>query len=524
MSITVTAAMGLSLFGYNQGLMAGLIQNPKFTNSFPILEESSERTQPYVSIIEGAVTACFEIGCLFGVLFSMFFSEILGRTCLVLTGASVVTIGAVITMTAFGDKQGICQFAIGRVVSGVGNGMNTVTIPVWQLECSGAHDHGFLVCFAGAMIAVGTFIAYWVVFGLSYVNGTIQWRFPVALQIFFTLIVVTGALLLPDSPLWFMKKGYDKEACEVLTKLKNSTPDSEEVLTDFNMLKVDVEASATTQTSWKRVFTFSKTQEFQRALFGFFQQFIAFTGCNISIYYSTVLFSDSILIPYHLSLIMGGVFATVYALATIPTFFVIERVGRRKLHLIGFLGQGLSFVITFVCLIDSNPENAKGAAVGIFLHITFFAFTSLPLPWIHPPGINSLHTCTVGTVALTCTNWICNFAVVMLTPLLSGNGQWGIYLFFALFNFICLVVGYFFYVETAGREPKEIEIIYAKSHVERRLPFKVASDMPKLNFEQIAQQSRELGLGFDDHPAPEKNEFDLSSDNGQRIEEVQDKQ
>ena len=51
--------------------------------------------------------------------------------------------------------------------------------------------------------------------------------------------------------------------------------------------------------------------------------------------------------PKYLSLIMGGVFATVYAIATIPSFFMIERVGRRNLYLIGFLGQGLSFVITF---------------------------------------------------------------------------------------------------------------------------------------------------------------------------------
>ena len=527
-SITVTAVMGFSLFGYNQGMMAGLIDGDEFKNSFPILKIPSGATpgtEHYVNVIRGAVTACYEIGCFFGALFSMFFGEFLGRTRLVFTGASVLTIGALITTTAYGDKWGVGQFVIGRVVSGIGNGMNTATIPVWQSECSGAHNRGFLVCFEGAMIAVGTFIAYWVVFGLSHVGGTVQWRFPVALQIFFALIVVTGALLFPDSPPWFTKKGYDKEACEVLAKLKNSTPDSEEVLASFNMLKADVEASAAAQTSWKTIFTFGKTQEFQRVLVGctgqFFQQF---TGCNAAIYYSTVLFRDNIQMDNYLSLVMGGIFATVYALATIPSFFMIEKVGRRKLYMIGFLGQGLSFVITFACLVDPTKENAKGAAVGIFLFITFFAFTILPLPWIYPPEINPLRTRTVGAAASTCTNWVCNFAVVMFTPLFSNTSGWGLYLFFALFNFIGLVVGYFFYVETAGREPEEIDIVYAKSHIERRLPFKVASDMPKLNFEQIVQQSRELGLVIDDHSAPEKNELGFGSDNGQRIEEVQDKQ
>ena len=291
-----------------------------------------------------------------------------------------------------------------------------------------------------------------------------------------------------------------------------------------NMIKADVEASAAAQTSWKTIFTLGKTQEFQRMLVGctgqFFQQF---TGCNAAIYYSTVLFRDNIQMDDYLSLVMGGIFATVYALATIPSFFLIERIGRRKLYLIGFLGQGLSFVITFACLVDPTKENAKGAAVGIFLFITFFAFTILPLPWIYPPEINPLRTRTAGAAASTCTNWVCNFAVVMFTPLFSNTSGWGLYLFFALFNFIGLVFGFFFYVETAGRESEEIDIVYARAHVEKRMPWRVANDMPKLTFEEIIQQSRELGLEIGGQSTPEKNEMGLSSDNGQEIEEVQEK-
>lgn len=526
-AITFTAVMGFSLFGYNQGMMAGLIDGEEFKETFPILKipaGADAGVEHYVNVIRGAVTACYEIGCFFGALFSMFFGEFLGRTRLICTGATVLTIGALISTTTYGDKWGVGQFVVGRVVSGIGNGMNTATIPVWQSECSGAHNRGFLVCFEGAMIAVGTFIAYWVVFGLSHVGGTVQWRFPVALQIFFALIVIVGALMFPDSPPWFTKKGYDNEAIEVLAKLKNSTHESDDVLADYNMIKADVEASAAAQAGWKTVFTFGKTQEFQRMMVGctgqFFQQF---TGCNAAIYYSTVLFRDNIQMDDYLSLVMGGVFATVYALATIPSFFLIERIGRRKLYLIGFLGQGLSFVITFACLIDPTKENAKGAAVGIFLFITFFAFTILPLPWIYPPEINPLRTRTVGAAASTCTNWVCNFAVVMFTPLFSNTSGWGLYLFFALFNFIGLVFGFFFYVETAGRDSEEIDIVYARAHVEKRLPFKVANDMPKLTFEEIIQQSRELGLEIGGQSTPEKNELGLSSENGQEVEEVQEK-
>lgn len=374
------------------------------------------------------------------------------------------------------------------------------------------------------MIAGGTFIAYWVVFGMSHAADSVQWRFPVALQIFFALVVAAGAMMLPDSPSWFVMRGLDKEACEVLGKLKGTSPDSDQVLHDFNFLKQDMESSKNTQSNWKTVFTFGKTQEFQRLLIGcsgqFFQQF---TGCNAAIYYSTLLFQENLGMEKYLSLIMGGVFATVYVLATIPSFFMIEKVGRRNLYLVGFLGQGLSFVITFACLIKETEENSKGAAVGIFLFITFFAFTLLPLPWIYPPEINPLRTRTVGASASTCTNWICNFAVVMFTPLFAGQSPWGVYLFFALFNFLGLIFGFFFYVETAGRELEEVDIIYAKAHVEGKMAWRVANTMPKLSFEEITQQSRELGLDTNDHGVHEKTELGLSSDSGQETEEVHEK-
>ena len=526
--ITFTAVMGFSLFGYNQGMMSGLLNGDEFTKSFPILvipDDPTAEQKRYMNTIRGAVTSCYEIGCFFGALFSMFFGEVMGRTRIITMGATVLIIGVCISVTTFRDSWGLGQFVIGRVVTGIGNGLNTATIPVWQSECSGSHNRGFLVCFEGAMIAVGTFIAYWVDFGLYHVkDNSVQWRFPVALQIFFGLLVLTGALLLPDSPPWFVKKGYQKEAIEVLAKLKNSTPESDDVLSDFNFMKADVEAAERAQTNWKTVFTFGKTQEFQRLLLGccgqFFQQF---TGCNAAIYYSTVLFQDNLGMKQYLSMIIGGVFATVYALATIPSFFMIERVGRRKLYLIGFLGQGLSFIITMACLIKDTEESAKGAAVGIFLFIVFFAFTLLPLPWIYPPEINPLRTRTYGASASTCTNWVTNFAVVMFTPIFSDRSSWGLYLFFALFNFIGLVVGYFFFVETAGRELEEIDIIYARAHVEGKMPWKVANDMPKLNFDEIAQQSRELGLDANDHGEADKNELGLSSDNGQDSEEVQEK-
>ncbi|KAK9852944.1 Sugar transporter STL1 [Penicillium brevicompactum] len=513
LAITFTSVVGFSLFGYDQGLMSGLISGDQFVKEFPPLDGTSE----HVSVLQGAVTACYELGCFFGAIFTLMFGQKTGRTPILVAGGALMILGTVISTASFGPQWGLGQFVIGRVISGLGNGMDTATIPVWQSECSKAHNRGFLVCFEGAIIAVGTFIAYWIDFGLSYVDSSVQWRFPVAFQILFAILVTIGGLMLPESPRWFVMQGHDEQAIEVLAALNDSTVESEDVLADYNMMKADLKSLEGVQaSSWKVLFTGGKSQNFQRMMIGcsgqFFQQF---TGCNAAIYYSTLLFKNNLHMTGKLPLVLGGVFATVYALATIPSFFMIEKVGRRNLFLIGFLGQGLSFIITMGCLIDDNEQNAKGAVVGIFLFICFFAFTTLPLPWIYPPEINPLRTRTKAASASTCMNWITNFAVVMFTPVFSSQSDWGIYLFFALVNFIAIPFAWFFYAETAGRDLEEVDIIFAKAHIEKKWPYKVAQQLPKLTVEQITQMQAELGLDSTDDlrraSEAEKAETALSS-------------
>ena len=54
----------------------------------------------------------------------------------------------------------------------------------------------------------------------------------------------------------------------------------------------------------------------------------------------------------------------VYAAFATSSWFLIERVGRRKLFLIGSAGQCISMVIAFACLIPGDAQSAKGASKG----------------------------------------------------------------------------------------------------------------------------------------------------------------
>jgi uncharacterized membrane protein len=102
----------------------------------------------------------------------------------------------------------------------------------------------------------------------------------------------------------------------------------------------------------------------------------------------------------------------------------------------------------------------------------------------------------------------------MFTPVFSDQSGWGIYLFFALVNFVAVPFAWFFYAETAGRDLEEIDIIFAKAHVEKKWPYQVANEMPKLTVDQIAQMQIEVGLAVPDQQfasEAEKAEMALSS-------------
>ena len=488
--ITSSCVIGFSLFGYDQGLMAGIITAPQFVETFPAVGGESH----HATVVQGAVTSCYELGCFFGALAAMYLGDKYGRKPLIITGAIIIIIGTFISIFPFKNHWALGHFVIARVVTGIGNGFNTATIPIYQAELSDPKYRGRLVNLEGSFVAVGTLIAYWIDFGLSYASGSVSWRLPISLQIVFAGYVLITIIGLPESPRYLISKNKIDEARYILSQVNDCSINDESLIEEVILVK-DANNRFEKQISIRELFKPSKHQYLKRMIIGssgqFFQQF---TGCNAAIYYSTVLFETTVGLDRRLSLVLGGVFATVYALFTIPSFFLVDRLGRRPLFLIGASGQGTAFLIAFGCLTHDNKNNAKGAAFGLFLFIAFFAFTILPMPWVYPPEINSMRTRTMGASVSTCTNWLSNFAVVMFTPIFINQSKWGCYLFFALINFIYIPVIYFYYPETAGRSLEEIDIIFAKAHVENKAAYRVAQELPKLSTKEIEEEGIKLGL------------------------------
>ncbi|PWY98621.1 hypothetical protein BCV70DRAFT_34535 [Testicularia cyperi] len=151
-SITTVAVTAFSLFGYDQGMMSGIITGVEFNKEFP----PTGGNDYHATVVQGAVVSCYELGCFFGAIGTLIYGERIGRRPIVLAGSILMIIGTIISTAAFGPHWGLGQFVVGRVISGLGNGMNTATVPVWQSEMSKASNRGLLVNLEGSMIATST--------------------------------------------------------------------------------------------------------------------------------------------------------------------------------------------------------------------------------------------------------------------------------------------------------------------------------------------------------------------------------
>lgn len=163
--IGVAAGAGFLLFGYDQGVMNSLLTLKSFTEVFPAIDTSKGADgTSHEATLQGVAIGLYEIGCLAGALSCLWLGDLLGRRPIIWIGTVIMIVGAILQCTSFS----LAQLIVARIVTGVGNGMHTATIPMWQSECSPPHKRGMLVMVEGLLITGGICMAYWIDVSFSY--------------------------------------------------------------------------------------------------------------------------------------------------------------------------------------------------------------------------------------------------------------------------------------------------------------------------------------------------------------------
>lgn len=316
--------------------------------------------------------------------------------------------GALLQSTAYS----LPHFIIGRIVTGIGNGINTSTVPTWQSESAKSSDRGKLVMIEGSLITGGICLSYWINYGMSnfppkWRRGSIKrtnnesgfawigekevaWRFPLAFQIVFAVVIFVSIANLPESPRWLVMVGKEDQAFEVLEAL-NEKPRTDPVIQrEFSDIKETVLEMS--KGSFRSLFAMSDYREFHRVVLAYVNQmFQQISGINLITYYAPVLYGNIGLTGNNINKLLAACNGTEYFMASFIPIFIVEKVGRRPLMLFGAVGMSLSMAVLAGCNWRLEYLGDKSAGIGqavfLFVFNTFFAIGWLGMTWLYPAEI-----------------------------------------------------------------------------------------------------------------------------------------
>ncbi|KAL2159339.1 hypothetical protein VTH06DRAFT_2342 [Thermothelomyces fergusii] len=454
-------------FGYDQGVMSGLLTGKAFTAQFPEIDTTEGGAGGSASL-QGTVVAIYEIGCFFGAIVALMIGEKIGRRKTIMLGCLVLSLGGALQACAYS----IPHMIVGRIVAGLGNGLNTSTIPVWHSELMKANVRGKGLSIELAINIFGLMTAYWVDYGMSFVHESAQFRFPLALQCLFALVTFAGVLFLPESPRWLLAHGDTDNARHVLWSLLPNATETDvnneivrEEILDIQHA-IEEERKAAEGGSFKALFKNGPQKFFYRTLLGIGGQFMQqLSGINLISYYAPVIFEESVGMPHNLALLLAGFSGVAYFISSLIPIWTIDRLGRRKLMLFSLVGQGACMAVLAGTV--SNGGHAAGivAVVMLFMFNFFFSVGLLAIPWLLPAEYAPLAIRTKAAALATASNWIFTFLVVEITPVSISNIAWRTYIYFSVFNFAFVPLVYFFYPETRNLSLEQIDRLFTGDKV-----------------------------------------------------------
>jgi MFS family permease len=375
--------------------MGGLITEESWLEVFP--ETRNANTQ-------GIIIALLEIGALIRSIICLLYGDRMGRRGTVWVGMGFMVVGGSLQASAWH----VAQMGVGRVLSGIGLGLQVATVPTWQSECSKPMSRGRWVMIEGGLQTFGVACGQWVGYGFYFVSGQIQWRIPVAIQLVPAAIVFAAIMFLPESPRWLIKQGMIDEGTHNLCKLRGLPADDpllmeerESIISTFESQKSEAPFQ------YKELFTQGKSQTFRRMCLGFFIQAAQqLSGINLVSTYANQILGNSFNLDGGMSHLIAAIGGTEYALCSVLSVLLIEGLGRRKAFLFTSIGMTASFVIIPILLSLGERTPQLVAAGFLFLFNTFFGLAWVGGPFLYSAEIAPLRSRAQINGISAAANWV----------------------------------------------------------------------------------------------------------------------
>ena len=476
--VAAASAFGGVLFGYDTGTISGLLVMKNFQRTFgefwpvnvpsntdlanpkPGYELSTNDTSLVVSILSA--------GTFVGALAGAPISDILGRRWGMQVALLVFVAGVVMQMAT----EDLNVFIGGRVVAGLGVGILSTIVPMYQSETAPRWIRGAVVSGYQWAITIGLLCASLATYGTQNRPDKSSWLIPVGIQLAFALILCGFFLILPESPRWLVKKGNHEKASKSLARLNSTDVDDPIVRSELSVIQTNLDIELTHSTgSYLDCFKNNDRKYLLRTFTGtFIQAFQQLTGINFIFYFGTQFFQSAL--PGSNPFIFSVISNVVNVVSTIPGMYMMERVGRRNLLIWGAVWMCACELIVAVvgtAVPRTNTSGGKSLVAFICIYIAGFASTWGPAAWVVCGEIFPLAIRAKALSLCTASNWLWNFGIGYATPYLvnSGAGHAGLgpKVFFIWTGTCagCAVFAYFFIYETRLLSLEEVDEMYSQT-------------------------------------------------------------
>jgi SP family arabinose:H+ symporter-like MFS transporter len=328
--ISFIVALGGFLFGFDAGIISGVMSfaGPEFDLS---------------EIQAGWVVSAPSFAAMFAMLFSGRISDLVGRKKTLIFVAFLYAISAVFSAMANSYEM----LYIARIIGGIAFGAALVLAPIYIAEISTAENRGKLVSLQQLNIVFGFFAAFlsnyffnkYNTIDSAFLTDENVWRWMLGVELIPATIYFVLLFFVPQSPRWLYLKGKFEEAKKVLIKIHGVQRGGMEIAA------IEENIDSEENTSKLKIKDLLKPSlRFILVIgliVGVLQQI---TGINAVYFYATSIFKQTG-IGTDAAFSSGVLLSTISVIFTFVAIYLIDRMGRRPLLLIGTAGIAVSLLV-----------------------------------------------------------------------------------------------------------------------------------------------------------------------------------
>ncbi len=431
--VCFVAAIGGFLFGFDTSVISGAIEFIQTPQVFNLNE-----------LQKGWAVSCIIVGCMIGAIICGKPSYLFGRKKMLLFTAFVFLLSTLGCALA----SNFTIFILFRILAGISVGSASMLAPMYISEISPPKWRGRMVSFNQLATFTGQALAFVSNNFLYNIGGSDNWRYMLGIMVIPSGLFLVFILLIPESPRWLVIVDRKEDATRVLSKINGM----EKAKIELKAIEYSVQHMM--QGKFSELF---KGKMFNIMLIGIllavFQQI---TGINVIMYYAPSIFkstgmgNESALFN---TMIMGLVNLTF----TIISILLIERLGRKRLMIIGSAGMGL-FLFAISTAYFTGYFTGYLVLLFIMGYLAFFALSLGPIIWvligeIFPNRLRS-HAISLAVFCLWGANFVVSFTFPILLKWLHGGFT---FLIYAVMCVLCMAFVYKYLTETKGKSLEQIE-------------------------------------------------------------------